>query len=685
MKRFQAYFIEIFFFILLISNITNAQDLRWAKHSVPVREIPTCTDTKGNIYAIMHISNEYNNDIRFKSVFGIDSMVFNNITANLNSLNMNRDVLLISYDCNGYYRWHKSIGGGAQDLGLVIASDTLGGIYLSGFFHAYPLNHQIHIDTDTIIAHKLQRSFILKYDTAGVFQWFNYIDHYPAALLQNKLKSIPMDIAVTPIGDVHLFCIMLPDTFANGAYITTNAPVEKKLHVLQYNKDGNFKKGINFEFYDSDTFLVMHYYRNCFTYSPHNDRYYFTHPQKSSPAYDVTLGTTTLQFLESCLACFKPDGSLEWLRVEDSVEFFGTPTFDDTGNLYIGSGTLYNNVTWEGYFLTNTLYSSNAYRSVRFIAKFNPANQLLMVSDIMEIRYNLTEFSSVVYSNGVLGLGGKYLGHSKIKNYEVFGQPGSGDHSDIFFAKFDASTGAILSFDTLKSSLNSRDYVHSITTDHRNNFYITGLFSEKISIQGDTLTARRPPTAIDPNPQDGLLLKWGHDDCNCVAPKPDFTYSYQGAATVQYDYTGSIPYTNIEWSMGVLSPPQYGNSVSYTYSNSELQETLKICCTVTSGECGSNKICKDIDMKTLSLNGMEAIGNTLTLYPNPASATISISHNLQSAYIEVYNSTGQSVIGRRAIGTNHTIDVSGLSSGVYILKLINADGQHATRKFIVSE
>jgi len=68
---------------------------------------------------------------------------------------------------------------------------------------------------------------------------------------------------------------------------------------------------------------------------------------------------------------------------------------------------------------------------------------------------------------------------------------------------------------------------------------------------------------------------------------------------------------------------------------------------------------------------------TITIYPNPVTQTLTVSGISQRAVIAVYD-----VLGRKygsAVG--NSIDVSGLSKGIYLLK-INEEGKLITKKFI---
>jgi hypothetical protein len=73
--------------------------------------------------------------------------------------------------------------------------------------------------------------------------------------------------------------------------------------------------------------------------------------------------------------------------------------------------------------------------------------------------------------------------------------------------------------------------------------------------------------------------------------------------------------------------------------------------------------------------------NTLSVYPNPASATLSFSKVIASGNLSIYNLSGQKVIERKISSPLRSINISELSTGVYTL-LLNQNGNISTTKLI---
>lgn len=81
---------------------------------------------------------------------------------------------------------------------------------------------------------------------------------------------------------------------------------------------------------------------------------------------------------------------------------------------------------------------------------------------------------------------------------------------------------------------------------------------------------------------------------------------------------------------------------------------------------------------TIGGTGIDNLGITLNVYPNPTSGILNIEGtNLES--VEVYNLTGARILTNRL--SNNRIDVSNLNNGVYILKIVTENGETAVSRF----
>ena len=84
---------------------------------------------------------------------------------------------------------------------------------------------------------------------------------------------------------------------------------------------------------------------------------------------------------------------------------------------------------------------------------------------------------------------------------------------------------------------------------------------------------------------------------------------------------------------------------------------------------------------TCGLNGIETInGLGLNIYPNPANEYLMISCTEQIVAAQISNLIGEQVIS--VSGQTNRLNISELSTGVYIIQIRTQSGKTVTRKFI---
>lgn len=77
------------------------------------------------------------------------------------------------------------------------------------------------------------------------------------------------------------------------------------------------------------------------------------------------------------------------------------------------------------------------------------------------------------------------------------------------------------------------------------------------------------------------------------------------------------------------------------------------------------------------------LADNLKVYPNPTNQFISFSNNIELSKIGIYNVVGQKVLELNP--TQNTFDLSGLSNGMYIIKVEDRKGNQGAIKIIKSE
>lgn len=103
------------------------------------------------------------------------------------------NILLIKYDKNGVVQWAKNIGGSSIDKGYDVIADTLGNIFVTGYFYNTSNFNAGVTTSDTLHSRGTADIFFAKYDPNGVFQWVKQIGssdfEAPSRLLLDKKNN----------------------------------------------------------------------------------------------------------------------------------------------------------------------------------------------------------------------------------------------------------------------------------------------------------------------------------------------------------------------------------------------------------------------------------------------------------------------------------------------------------------
>lgn len=113
--------------------------------------------------------------------------------------------------------------------------------------------------------------------------------------------------------------------------------------------------------------------------------------------------------------------------------------------------------------------------------------------------------------------------------------------------------------------------------------------------------------------------------------------------------------------------------------------TLDSCGNVFFGETGNSRFRKVSfpHCKYLNVNAPEFEHPTITLYPNPASVTLTIQTNLHIEQIGIINYLGQRVFTHAMHGEERTeIDIGYLPNGLYWAEAMSSEGEKIVKKFI---
>lgn len=84
-----------------------------------------------------------------------------------------------------------------------------------------------------------------------------------------------------------------------------------------------------------------------------------------------------------------------------------------------------------------------------------------------------------------------------------------------------------------------------------------------------------------------------------------------------------------------------------------------------------------LDIATLGTNSFQT--NALSVYPVPTQSVLNIAYTSEINAVKIYNLLGQEVYAENTATARLQLDVSLLSAGAYIVKLVTARGQHQFR------
>ncbi|QBN20456.1 T9SS type A sorting domain-containing protein [Flavobacterium nackdongense] len=87
---------------------------------------------------------------------------------------------------------------------------------------------------------------------------------------------------------------------------------------------------------------------------------------------------------------------------------------------------------------------------------------------------------------------------------------------------------------------------------------------------------------------------------------------------------------------------------------------------------------------SLGLDAISKNNNSIALYPNPAKDVLNISSASKVISVDVYDSTGRLVL-KSDNKSNDQINVSDLQSGIYIVRLKNADNSIEDKKLVITK
>jgi Secretion system C-terminal sorting domain len=432
--------------------------------------------------------------------------------------NGDEDCMISKFNCAGVHQWTKVIGNDIFGDGFFgFGVDSLGNTYanIAGYDDGF---YGFNIDIDTTFLDPIHnlgqystRWWMVKYDSAGVFQWFKA----PESDTATTFKGGGLGMEVMPDGTFYQLCSINSNVILNNNYPIQNAG----FYILKFDNQGNIVNHtpvpIKKDFYT---------YGLNFQVAKNQTRFYLTSSQLNYYIKD-TVGNTPIQG-HSAICAFDMQGNQLWVSQFPDTGDLNNPNFlaagglwsnkilsDDYGNIYfsaIGTAKVNNTVNLGGALIfndTNKNYSSILqYGSTQTIVKLNPNSNVVWVNN--EFR-NTTP--SLQYGLGInnqkLIQCNPYLGELKKGNFNFYKNP-SFLLPNYYLLEIDINSGVYTKADSLIcQTSNPPNYVGigDIHSDNKGQFYIGGQFPQDIVIAGTTFNAIGGKS-------DMFIAKWG-DTC----------------------------------------------------------------------------------------------------------------------------------------------------------------------------
>lgn len=136
--------------------------------------------------------------------------------------------------------------------------------------------------------------------------------------------------------------------------------------------------------------------------------------------------------------------------------------------------------------------------------------------------------------------------------------------------------------------------------------------------------------------------------------------------------SGNYTLLDVHGAGAQRSDPKVGNPDDWPYGNGPQGDVIRIYNYV--------RLVRDAD-SSMSLNESSFNTPELKLYPNPATDMLNISADMdESGELYIYNTFGMLVIQiRYQSGTTNTVQIGGLSNGIYLIKILTSSGTTAGR------
>jgi len=569
--------------------------------------------------------------------------------------------VLVSWDCNGNFRWMKTLGTtavGGQNTGYYLVADTLGGIYICGYAQANQTNSTIYWDADTSINMTAgnRAVYLAKYNSQGQFQWLQTLDSGSL----NIMGILGNGFSVTPDGQVYWVALLQPGSY-NGGNFSITIP---NYYAIRYDANGNYLATIPMDMTLPASGSKAGKIR--WELDPADSRFYAYLFYDTTFGGNLVIGNTTLTAAtgtgngKKVLAAFDNNGHNIWVQ-QGSLNSGGIAAiaFDKQGTIYLSG------ISDTGSVFCGDTVVNNSLNNVAFLMAIDTNANLLWANHSVKNDFIIVNDINVL--NNIIISSGGYIGNLVWNNLTI-NNPVWPNYMNGYVLRANAVTGNVLQLEDIDAT-NGPCLVYNAVIDPNSNIYVRSIFN------GDLVFAN---TTSSVTYSSDILLKYKNVVCGCDLLQPSFTFSNTtGSLGFQYTYTGGAPYTSISWDFGDGSPASSIPNPSHTYA---APGTYAVCVTATNS-CGSNTNCKYVTVHPTDVREADAF-SSIAVYPNPAYDKIMVVNLPKGTTVEVVDIMGRTV---KTVITSHSelsINITELSPGVHLLRFTDKAGRNGSRVFI---
>lgn len=437
----------------------------------------------------------------------------------------------------------------------------------------------------------------------------------------------------------------------------------------------------------------------------------------------ITFGTTTLTHggVGNFLVKYDPEGNVLWAKRyaadNEWLAVYRVKT-DASGNIYMTGYYTSPQISFDGIVLTNNNYDETIGNGTPFLAKFDENGNTIWAKGAQ--RSGNTNFQNIASDLAIDGSGNVFMGgyfFSETIQFDLlsitnpsFGQP----RPNVFMVKYDANGDTTWARTVTPGSFQN-NFIFSVNADSAGNSFFGGTFTSTITLDDTTLTASGSGNKLFVLKLDASgNLVWGRTAANS---------GYGGVDSADTDADGNLYVagtfngTSINFGSGNINvADQSGNFfvTKYNASNgsigwvrlggpTNINNRISIDCknqnelyvgafffssTISLGNIslqktattGYNILVAKLNYTPLGLD--DVTDNGLTLWPNPATASVTIENLSPQSSFGLYDNTGKQVSSGRWQNPTEVLETSQLPTGVYLLKVSNNQGETAVKKIV---